>query len=304
MKNSKKSSATKLEGYLQLSRSVVTRPISHTDKVLGASMALALFGALQTADAQMVYSGVQNITCNIPVNFNQCSINIDGAGGLDFEIQNNVVAGVAFIQANEMPGANFAINAFKGIIVGPYAYPYALAANDLIGPNPAGQWVSGVGDANTLADNGAYPNPRWETNGVTRFLGFRGVLGGGTKYGWIRITRNSHTNYTIVDWAYNNRSNDGVFAGNGVVTAASVSISGQVKTPDGRGLRNAVVTAVDANGQVRTARTSAFGYFRVDGIEAGQNVVLSVQSKAYRFDSQVINANDNLEEVVLIGREP
>ncbi len=302
MKKSRKRTLSKLNDYLQLSKSIVTKPIPHSDKVFNVSMALALFGALQTTEAQIVYSGPQNVPCNIPIHLNQCSVNIDGAGGNDFEIQNNTVGGVAFIQANEIGAGNFAINGFNGNIVGSYAYPYALAANAVIGA--AGPWVFGVGDANSLADNGGYPNPHWETNGTTRFLGFRGVLGGGTKYGWIRITRNTHTNWTIVDWAYNNTNNQQILAGQIAPVAAGASISGQVLTPDGRALRNAVVSLTDTNGETRTARTSTFGYYRIDDIEVGQNVTMTVQSKGYVFDTQVVSVNDNLEGINFTGRLP
>jgi len=77
-------------------------------------------------------------------------------------------------------------------------------------------------------------------------------------------------------------------------TAAMVSISGRVHTVDGAGLRNAVVTLVDASGVTRNARTSSFGYYRFDDIEAGQTVILNVRSKLYQFAPQVVSVTDNI----------
>ena len=78
-------------------------------------------------------------------------------------------------------------------------------------------------------------------------------------------------------------------------TAANVSISGRVFSPYNRGLSNAVVTLTDSNGQIRTTRTSSFGYFRFDEIEAGQTVIIGVRSKRFQFDSQVVAVNEQLD---------
>ena len=78
-------------------------------------------------------------------------------------------------------------------------------------------------------------------------------------------------------------------------TAANVSISGRVFSPYNRGLSNATVTLTDQNGQIYTTRTSSFGYFRFNEIEAGQTVVVGVRSKRFQFDSQVVAVNEQLE---------
>ncbi|HMT08537.1 MAG TPA: carboxypeptidase-like regulatory domain-containing protein [Pyrinomonadaceae bacterium] len=301
LKQTKKVATNKLDDYLKLSRSVVSKPVPHVDKVVGASMALALFGALQTVEAQMVYSGPQNVPCNLTVANQRCYANIDLAGGNDFEITRNVVAAQIFVQVDEVPGGGFEINGFNAQFAGGYVYPYALAAGALIGP--ASPWFTQAGQANSLSDNGFYPNHKWESlpNGTTRFLGIRGTIGGQTKYGWIRLTKNGFSNYTIVDWAYNNTTNGAVLAGNGVATSAGVSVSGRVLTSDGRGLRNAVVTLTDVNGNVRTARTSAFGYYQIDEIPTGQTVVVGVQSKLYQFAPRTLTVGDAITDLDFIG---
>lgn len=303
-KRTEKKSASKLDGYLQLSKSIITRPVPHTDKALGVSMALALFGALQTVEAQIVYSGPQNVACTLVGNTNRCYANIDLAGGMDFEIHRNHAVGNQFIQADEVGGGGFAINGFNAQVAGAYQYPYALVTGAVIGA--AGPWGFAAGQSNSLSEiNNAYPNDKWTAlpNGTTRFLGIRGTHAGQTKYGWIRLTKNGFGNFTIVDWAYNNTPNQQILAGLFVPSAANVSISGQVLTPDGRGLRNAIVVLTDSGGQTRTARTSTFGYYRLDDIAVGQTAVMSVRSKVFQFDPHIINVNDNLESINFTARK-
>lgn len=86
-------------------------------------------------------------------------------------------------------------------------------------------------------------------------------------------------------------------------TASGVEISGRVTTPDGRGLRNASVTITDSRGNIRTATTGSFGYYRFEDVEAGSSVVMSVRSNRYRFDTRVFNVVDSLSDVDFSARE-
>ena len=95
---------------------------------------------------------------------------------------------------------------------------------------------------------------------------------------------------------------------NGTVTitgpnSAGVEVSGRVLTPDGRGLRNARVTITDQTGNVRTATTSSFGYYRFDEVETGQTYIVSVGSRSYRFASRTLQVFDNLSDVDFVGLE-
>lgn len=80
-------------------------------------------------------------------------------------------------------------------------------------------------------------------------------------------------------------------------TAASVSISGRVTTPEGRGLRGARVTLTDSQGNTRTAMTTTFGYYRFEDVSAGETVVISVSSKQYLFAPQVVSVMEDLNEL-------
>lgn len=66
-------------------------------------------------------------------------------------------------------------------------------------------------------------------------------------------------------------------------TSASTSVSGRVVTAAGVGIRNARISLVDLSGNTRTVMSNAFGYYRFDNVEVGQNYVLSVSAKQYEF---------------------
>jgi hypothetical protein len=82
-------------------------------------------------------------------------------------------------------------------------------------------------------------------------------------------------------------------------TAAGVSISGRVFTPDGRGLMNAFVVMRDpsGNGSARTTRTTAFGYYRFDEVQAGQTCIFTVVSKRYQFTPRIVSIFEELTDL-------
>lgn len=86
-------------------------------------------------------------------------------------------------------------------------------------------------------------------------------------------------------------------------TAANVSISGRISAFDGNGIRNVIVTLTDANGNTRTTRSSAFGYYQFDEVESGETYVISVVSKRFTFaqSSQILTVNDELTNVDFIA---
>jgi len=86
-----------------------------------------------------------------------------------------------------------------------------------------------------------------------------------------------------------------------ITTAATVSVSGRVLTPDGVGLRHATVVVLDATGRSRTAVTNAFGYYRLDGIEAGTTCAISVSSKRFTFPTRMVRVTDQLTGIDLIA---
>ncbi len=87
---------------------------------------------------------------------------------------------------------------------------------------------------------------------------------------------------------------------NAAPTAAAVAVSGRVLTPDGRGLMNATVVLTNASGITRTTRTSSFGYYRFENVDAGEAYVFDVRSKLYQFVPQIVIVNEDLSDLNLI----
>lgn len=86
-------------------------------------------------------------------------------------------------------------------------------------------------------------------------------------------------------------------------TAATVSVGGRVMTASGRGIVNVRVSLTDSNGQVRTATSTAFGYYRFDEVQAGETHILSAAAKRYTFSQpvQVINVNEATDGINFIA---
>lgn len=77
-------------------------------------------------------------------------------------------------------------------------------------------------------------------------------------------------------------------------TAAGVDVSGRVLTPDGAGLRDAIVTLTDARGVTQTARSSSFGNYRFEGVRVGETYILGVNSRRYVFTPRVVQVLDEV----------
>ena len=79
-------------------------------------------------------------------------------------------------------------------------------------------------------------------------------------------------------------------------TAASVAVSGRIRTANGSGIRNAVVTLTAPNGSTRTARSGSFGYYQFFTVAAGETYIVSVAVKRFVFTqpSVVIGVLDEI----------
>lgn len=82
-------------------------------------------------------------------------------------------------------------------------------------------------------------------------------------------------------------------------TAASVLVGGRAMTSMGRGIRNVIIRLTDANGNIRTARTSTFGNYRFRDVAAGETYIITAIGKRFTFSQplQVLNVNDDNTEV-------
>lgn len=76
-------------------------------------------------------------------------------------------------------------------------------------------------------------------------------------------------------------------------TAATVSVSGRVLTPKGRGLANARVTLTNSAGEISTAWTNNLGDYQFSDVRAGDTVIITVKSQLYAYPTQVLNLSDD-----------
>lgn len=96
---------------------------------------------------------------------------------------------------------------------------------------------------------------------------------------------------------------DGVIEITLAPTAATSSVGGQVRTADGRGIGNTVVTLTGTDGSVRRALTNQMGYYRIDNVPTGATYVLGATSKRFTFDSRVVTVGDNITDADITPRE-
>lgn len=85
-------------------------------------------------------------------------------------------------------------------------------------------------------------------------------------------------------------------------SAAMVSISGRVAQASGMGIRGAVVSAVDNLGNVRTGVTNAFGYYRIEGVDAGRSYTLTARAKGFEFQPQLLSVQEDLDGINFIAQ--
>ena len=66
---------------------------------------------------------------------------------------------------------------------------------------------------------------------------------------------------------------------------------------------NVRLSLTDSSGEVRTATTTAFSYYRFDAVQAGETYILSAVGKRFTFSQpvQVLNINEETEAVNFIA---
>ena len=90
----------------------------------------------------------------------------------------------------------------------------------------------------------------------------------------------------------------GFFAPDPIVpTAASVTISGKVMRPNGKGISRAQVTLTDMLGNARTANTDRSGNYRFDDVEVGAAYILLAEAKNYRFSPKTVTPLDEVSDL-------
>lgn len=92
-------------------------------------------------------------------------------------------------------------------------------------------------------------------------------------------------------------------SGGGRPDLAGVSVSGRVITESGRGITNVVVTMTDMQGNVRTATSTTFGYYRFENVAAGETYIFAASGKRFFFTqgTQVHSIMDDTNDVNLVA---
>jgi hypothetical protein len=161
------------------------------------------------------------------------------------------------------------------------------------------------GNSGTTSNNRT-PNDIFVTGSNLQdvFLGSRVVLSAGTITTTTNVAAAPPANGSFTTFIVSNTSVRCSLNGVSMSpTAATVSISGRVMTASGRGIMNVRLSLTDSSGQVRTARTTSFGYYRFDDVQAGETYILSAIGKRYTFSQpvQVLNINEETDAVNFIA---
>ncbi len=89
-------------------------------------------------------------------------------------------------------------------------------------------------------------------------------------------------------------------------SAASASIGGRIRNAAGSGIRNAIITISGASlAEPRSVRSSSFGYYTFENLQAGETYTLSIGAKRFTFASsaQVVTLNDNVADADFISEQ-
>lgn len=88
-------------------------------------------------------------------------------------------------------------------------------------------------------------------------------------------------------------------------TAASVTLTGRATAEDGIGILGARIVVTRQDGSEVSLLTNPFGYFELDGIDAGETLVVSIEHKRYIFFDpvRVVTPIDSASEIEFIAVE-
>jgi hypothetical protein len=82
----------------------------------------------------------------------------------------------------------------------------------------------------------------------------------------------------------------------------TISITGRVIRPDGRGVASGQVVLLSQGGAVSYSNTNSFGYYRFVNLTAGAAYTLQAQSKSFNFDPRHLTPLEDLTGIDIIAR--
>lgn len=220
---------------------------------------------------------------------------------------NDGVAVLAYKVTNTSPGV--------------WHYEYAIYNQNL--DRSIRSFIVPVGNS-TLSNLGFHAppqHPAWANDGTSGSAGYSSAAWAQTSasgyYTWNAETLAQNPNSNAIRWGtlYNFRfdSNRPPALANAVVgflktgapitvqiqvpSAPTVTISGYVRTSEGRGITGAVVSMQDAMGQSRTATTNRVGFYRFDNVPGGFMFTIMPTSRRYDFTSRQLTFTDNVTDL-------
>ncbi len=181
------------------------QPTKRSRRLLAYSTAAAATGISAGSQAEVIYSGPQDVAI---AQFASQNLNLDGDAYGDLLLKNYVFLGGNYQGAL----VNFAPGRMVGFSLG-LSYASALQQGDLIDATTTG---SGPFQGSLAY---GFANPNAEFNNVQgAFIGLSFAIGGALPenlhYGWVRVTiDNAAGIFVINDWAYNSTPQTGILAG-------------------------------------------------------------------------------------------
>ena len=85
-----------------------------------------------------------------------------------------------------------------------------------------------------------------------------------------------------------------------------MTLAGQVKTADGKGIRNVTLTLTGGNlREPVSTRTTTFGAYQFSGIQSGQTYILTVNGKRYTFDqpTRIVEVLEDISDADFVANE-
>lgn len=79
--------------------------------------------------------------------------------------------------------------------------------------------------------------------------------------------------------------------------SAEVSVGGRITDSSGNGVPRVRVSLTKSSGEILTVSTNAFGYYKFEGVEVGQNYTLQANSKRYIFQNnpRILSITEELQ---------
>ncbi|MCA1590671.1 MAG: carboxypeptidase-like regulatory domain-containing protein [Acidobacteria bacterium] len=74
-------------------------------------------------------------------------------------------------------------------------------------------------------------------------------------------------------------------------------VSGRVTTPEGTGLRNALVILTDKSGIIKTTLTGSFGFYSFPDVPVDATYVIRVESKRFSFKEKSVKVEQALSDL-------